>query len=259
MRPAAPGVGGNGHGRCREPVLAPSRKRVAAVRSARGAAGQRPAARTPRATSPHARDRLRLPRRRRRDRSRARSSTCSVAGSRASAGGRSRSGIPTWRSSSGCSSRRPRPSASTSSGSSCWTPTARGHRRDRQPRGPRAPRRPRRDPDLQHRPLEPDLPVARRLLVPDPRQRLGAQAARARPRAPRGQRRPDRVDERLVTAGHAEPAAPTRVAARHATRSRRSTRRRSCRAGGRPDARRGPRPRRRPLGHLPRAAARQPA
>ena len=57
---------------------------------------------------------------------------------------------------------------------------ARGHGRDRQPDRPRPARWPGRDPDLQHRPLEPHVPLARRLLVPDPRQRLGAQAPGAR-------------------------------------------------------------------------------
>ena len=56
---------------------------------------------------------------------------------------------------------------------------ARGRRRDRQPRGAQPARRPRRDPHVLDRPVEPDLPGARRLLVPDPRQRLGAQAAAA--------------------------------------------------------------------------------
>ena len=40
-------------------------------------------------------------------------------------------------------------------------------------------RRPRRDPDVLDRPVEPDVPGARRLLVPDPRQRLGAEAPAA--------------------------------------------------------------------------------
>ena len=50
-------------------------------------------------------------------------------------------------------------------------------------------RRPRRGPDLLDRPVEPDLPGARRLLVPDPRQRVGAQAAAAPAARPAGGRR----------------------------------------------------------------------
>ena len=61
--------------------------------------------------------------------------------------------------------------------------------------------------DLLDRPLEPDVPGARRLLVPDPRERLGAKApAAAAPRAPddarRGRRGP-RDRGRRMTERHA--------------------------------------------------------
>ena len=46
-----------------------------------------------------------------------------------------------------------------------------------------------------HRPLEPDLPDARRLLVPDPRQRVGAQAPRPRAGPPGGRAARHPADE----------------------------------------------------------------
>ena len=80
-------------------------------------------------------------------------------------------------------------------------------------------RRPRQHPDVLDRPLERDVPDARRLLVPDPRQRLRAQAAAARHHGPGCLTRPHR---------RALRDRPDR--ARPATSCRRSTRRRSLAA-----------------------------
>ena len=93
---------------------------------------------------------------------------------------------------------------------------ARGRRRDRQPDGPRLARRPRQHPDVLDRRLERDVPDAGRLLVPDPRQRLGAEAAAPRHHRTRCLTRPRR------TARGATPGRP-------ATSCRRSTRPRSSR------------------------------
>ena len=60
--------------------------------------------------------------------------------------------------------------------------------RDRQPRGAQPARRSRRDPHLLHRPLEPDVPEPRRLLVPHPGERLRAQATAVAPAPAAGRR-----------------------------------------------------------------------